>query len=127
MKTLLLAVVTGMLMFGCAAAGPEPVSATSTLAVYASEPCLLRLGDPVLFQGVAIGKVVAIEHLAVPRGSLTARVVAEVQSDPRPCLKADHKISIEDRGLLGGKLLRISAGTAAAPASPGGDLVASAR
>ncbi len=82
----------------------------------------LRPGDPVLLYGMAAGKVETVGRLAVPetysdkdgRDVLCAiRVGISLDADLYEVLTSDAQIRIEDRGLLGGKLIRIVQGGSA--------------
>jgi ABC-type transporter Mla subunit MlaD len=79
----------------------------------------LRPGDPILLYGMPAGKVQTIERLPAPRMAATpdgdqveCRVVvrARLDADLYARVPVDSRISIEDRGLLGGKLIRIEEG-----------------
>lgn len=80
----------------------------------------LRPGDPVLVWGMTAGKVVSIERLDRPQvlGPADAPTVchvaiqARLDLDLRAELRRDQRIVIEDRGVLGGKLIRVEAGRA---------------
>lgn len=96
----------------------------------------LRVGDPVLLQGMPAGKVDAIERLPAPRDVVdadgtrtraTVLVRARLDTDPYVLLRADHRVVIEERGLLGGRLIRLEPGTASEPADRAAVLVAVAQ
>jgi len=81
----------------------------------------LRVGDPVLLQGMPAGKVEALERLSEPVPvtgpdgrslSATVRVHARLDIDPYALLREDHEVVIEERGLLGGRLVRLEPGRA---------------
>ncbi|GJM22221.1 MAG: ABC transporter substrate-binding protein [Planctomycetota bacterium] len=100
---------------------------TFTIELYSEDVGYLRSGDPVLLHGMASGKVMGIERLDAPRVLSTrqrnpeqppknvetsVRITVRLDVDPFLHLKPDFQILIEDRGLLGGKLIRIEAGGA---------------
>ncbi len=93
----------------------------------------LRTGDPVLLYGMPAGKVQTISRLASPRTALAAdghpvecRVLvrARLEADVYARIPVDSLISIEDRGLLGGKLVRIEEGRSDQLHEPGEPLLA---
>jgi ABC-type transporter Mla subunit MlaD len=80
----------------------------------------LRPGDPVLLFGMPAGKVVAIERLPEPesheltggwRVECRVRVITSLEVDVYRSLPVDSELIIEDRGLLGGKLIRVETGS----------------
>ena len=86
----------------------------------------LRPGDPVLLFGMAAGKVEVVERLEEPivvdrpldiTGDpveplkCSVRIVTKLDVDPYEHLKTDYRALIEDRGLLGGKLVRLEMGS----------------
>jgi phospholipid/cholesterol/gamma-HCH transport system substrate-binding protein len=84
----------------------------------------LRAGDPVLVYGMSSGKVQRIERLTVPVDTqgpdgrplrCTVAVYLRLELDPAVHLRRDHRIRIEDRGVLGGKLIRIDVGRSPEP------------
>jgi len=100
----------------------------------------LRSGDPVLMHGMSVGKVTSIERLEDPQTIMVrgptegspprdvrciVAVTTRLDVDPREYLRDDYRVFIEDRGVLGGKLLRIEVGDGSQPAQPG-PLVATA-
>ena len=96
------------------------------LDLYSEDIGYLRPGDPVLLHGMSAGKVETIERLEnavkIPRpldlsGNrsgedvlCTVGIVVKLDIDPYLHLKTDYHITIEDRGLLGGKLIRMEVG-----------------
>lgn len=82
----------------------------------------LRPGDPVLVSGMNSGKVRSIARIDPPRyvpepgGNGTLRcdvqVICRLDLDLYDELRRDHRIVIEDRGVLGGKLIRVESGEA---------------
>jgi len=79
----------------------------------------LRPGDPVLLYGMPAGKVQTIERLPAPVMARTpdgdavearVRIRARLDADLYARVPIDSPITIEDRGLLGGKLIRIEEG-----------------
>jgi len=88
--------------------------------MYSEDVGFLRRGDPVLIHGMASGKVDQITRQFEPltgvvdaNGKLlecTVKLVCILDIDPRQYLHTDHTIVIEDRGVLGGKLIRIETG-----------------
>ncbi|MFT7464156.1 MAG: phospholipid/cholesterol/gamma-HCH transport system substrate-binding protein [Pseudohongiellaceae bacterium] len=90
------------------------------VVMYSENVGFLRTGDPVLIHGMSSGKVAKIERLLEPLpeansvpGDLhqyTVRLTCIMELDPTPYLYTDHRIIIEDRGVLGGKLIRIEIG-----------------
>lgn len=88
--------------------------------MYSENVGFLRRGDPVLIHGMASGKVDEITRQFEPLpdtfdadGRLlecTVKLVCILDVDPRQYLHTDHTIVIEDRGVLGGKLIRIETG-----------------
>jgi hypothetical protein len=80
----------------------------------------LQAGDPVLLFGMPSGKVLGIRRLPEPReialGSgrtaiCTVAIDTRLDVDIYEQLPVDSRFIIEDRGLLGGKLIRVEAGT----------------
>ncbi|MCB9897146.1 MAG: MCE family protein [Planctomycetes bacterium] len=109
------------------------------LVAYSDDVGYLRPGDPVLLFGMSAGKVASITRLDEPRLIIhpstqptvagrevrcTVRLDLRLDVDPYEYLKADHRILIEDRGLLGGKLVRIETGVDDARLSRDAPLVA---
>jgi|GEM_PF-3430494 len=93
----------------------------------------LRRGDPVLIHGMASGKVENISRLLEPitheesEGALsrcTVKLTLIMDVDPRQFLFSDHRIIIEDRGVLGGKLIRIETGNSGETIDPEQPLIA---
>lgn len=95
------------------------------LVAYSDDVGYLRPGDPVLIFGMPAGKIAGISRLETPRTLIhpsthptvsgrevrsTVRLDMRLDVDPFSFLRVDHRILIEDRGLLGGKLVRIEAG-----------------
>ncbi len=79
----------------------------------------LRPGDPILLHGMPAGKVISVSRITdpvlarAPGGeyvTCTIRIETRLDVAPFELLASDHAIHIEDRGLLGGKLIRIEAG-----------------
>ena len=79
----------------------------------------LRPGDPVLLYGMAAGKVETVSRLSEPENypdkdgrpvSCAIRIAITLDADLYEVLTDDALIRIEDRGLLGGKLIRIVQG-----------------
>lgn len=110
-----------------------------TIELYSADVGYLRPGDPVLLHGMASGKVIGIERLAEPRllsarganaeqpdveYETTVRITAKLDVNPFDHLKPDFRINIEERGLLGGKLIRIEAGSGSGQVAPDLPLVA---
>lgn len=98
---------------------------THRFELYSDDVGYLRPGDPVLLYGMAAGKVETIERLPEPEVlthpsthpafvgrdvRCTVEIGIKLEVDPLLHLRDDHRITIEDRGLLGGKLVRIEAG-----------------
>lgn len=91
----------------------------------------LRPGDPILLHGMQSGKVEAIQRLPemvelpLPEGTtgetvpFTVRIIGIMDVDPYAYLRADYEVLIEERGLLGGKLIRIETGDSSRPMTPG--------
>ena len=109
------------------------------LVAYSDDVGYLRPGDPVLLFGMSSGKVASITRLDAPRliihpsthpsiagreVSCTVQLDLRLDVDPYEYLHADHRILIEDRGLLGGKLVRIETGVDDAMAVRDAPLVA---
>lgn len=93
----------------------------------------LRPGDPVLVDGMPSGKVQSIERLAnaqtvdVGDGETercTVRIGVRMDVDLAASLYTDADVVIEDRGVLGGRLIRIVEGTSGRPRDPEAPLVA---
>jgi len=108
---------------------------------YASDIGFLRSGDPILLHGMAAGKVESVNRLKKPvlipaphdiSGSspgevrCTVMIWAKLDVDPYLHLKEDYKVIIEDRGLLGGKLIRIEVGEKKLYLAPESPLLATA-
>jgi phospholipid/cholesterol/gamma-HCH transport system substrate-binding protein len=104
------------------------------VVMYSENVEFLRRGDPVLIHGMASGKVGEITRLFEPlpdypggNGTLpkcTVKLVCILDVDPRRYLHTDHRIIIEDRGVLGGKLIRIETGQEAEFILPDQPLIA---
>jgi len=101
--------------------------------LYSADVGYLRPGDPVLLYGMPTGKVRVIERLVLPQTlarldgtAVECAVVvhARLDADVYPRLTTAGRIVVEDRGLLGGKLVRIDAGPGGEPVPPGTPLVA---
>ncbi len=101
--------------------------------LYSDDVGYLRPGDPVLLDGMPTGKVRAIERLDPPRTlerldgtpvECAVVVRARVDADVRARLSTAGRIVVEDRGLLGGKLVRIDAAPGGEPLPPDAPLVA---
>jgi len=101
--------------------------------LYSADVGYLRPGDPVLLYGMPTGKVREIERLAQPRTlsrldgtpvECAVVVHARVDADVYSRLTTAGRIVVEDRGLLGGKLVRIDAGPGGEPLRPDTPLVA---
>ncbi|HEY7530678.1 MAG TPA: MlaD family protein [Gemmatimonadota bacterium] len=71
-------------------------------------------GAPVVFLGMEVGKVGAVE-LDPRGGDLPVRVAFEVRNDVRRTLRSDASVRIGSIGILGDKLLELEAGEARAP------------
>ena len=80
----------------------------------------LRPGDPVLLFGMPAGKVLDLRRLPEPvevelpdgrRVACTVGVNCRLDLDIYRTLPRDSQLIIEDRGLLGGKLIRVVTGT----------------
>lgn len=100
---------------------------TYTIELFSEDVGYLRPGDPVLLHGMASGKVLGITRLDAPRVlkarhrnpeqprvdvETSVRIAVRMDVDPFEHLKPDFQVLIEERGLLGGKLIRIEAGHA---------------
>jgi len=79
----------------------------------------LRPGDPVLLYGMPTGTVRYIERLPIPRivqmddgrvVQCTVEIIIRTDTNIYERLPIDSAITIEDRGLLGGKLIRMDVG-----------------
>ncbi len=93
----------------------------------------LRQGDPVLVDGMPSGKVQFIERLGAPLyatledGSevrCAVKVKVRMDVDLLALLFEDASIIIEDRGVLGGRMIRVLEGRSGIPRSPDKPLVA---
>jgi hypothetical protein len=93
----------------------------------------LQAGDPVLLFGMPSGKVVDIRLLPEPREvpvgggrteSCTVAISARLDVDIYSRLPVDSRLVIEDRGLLGGKLIRVVSGSSRESVERGTPLVA---
>lgn len=109
--------------------GPEHYD----VEIYSPDVGYLRPGDPILLHGMPAGKVLGISRMADPVNHilsdgrnvpLTIQIDARMDIDPYDILGVDHRIYIEDRGMLGGRLLRIEAGDAQPAYERGAILVA---
>ncbi len=103
------------------------------LDLYSADVGYLRPGDPVLLYGMPTGKVRDIERLAQPQTlerldgtpvECAVVIRARLDADVYERLTTTGRIVVEDRGLLGGKLVRIDAGPGGQPLPPGSPLVA---
>jgi phospholipid/cholesterol/gamma-HCH transport system substrate-binding protein len=101
--------------------------------IFSADVGYLRPGDPVLLYGMPTGKVRDIERLEAPQTlarldgttvECTVMVRARLDADVYSRLTTAGRIIVEDRGLLGGKLVRIDAGPGGEPLRPGAPLVA---
>src|SRR5688572_18844388 len=99
--------------------------------IFSPDVGYLRPGDPVLLDGVRTGKVRDIERREAPQTlarldgtsvECTVMVRARLGADVYARLTAAGRIVVEDRGLLGGKLVRIDAGPGGEPLRPGAPL-----
>lgn len=80
----------------------------------------LRPGDPLLIFGMPAGKVLELRRLPEPRKvelndgrevSCAIGILCRLDVDVYATLPRDSRLIIEDRGLLGGKLIRVVTGT----------------
>ncbi len=101
--------------------------------IFSPDVGYLRPGDPILLHGMPAGKVLDIQRMADPVNhvedngrnlALTIAVSVRMELDPYDILGVDHRIYIEDRGMLGGRLLRIEAGSAQPLIARGSILIA---
>jgi len=93
----------------------------------------LRPGDPVLLFGMPAGKVLDLRRLPAPQAvelpdgrtvNCAVAVRCRLDVDVYSTLPRDSRLVIEDRGLLGGKLIRVVTGTSETTFAPGTPLVA---
>jgi phospholipid/cholesterol/gamma-HCH transport system substrate-binding protein len=93
----------------------------------------LQAGDPVLLFGMPSGKVVNIRRLGQPREVAlpggrpvlcSVAIDARLDVDVYTALPVDSALIIEDRGFLGGKLIRVAAGSSTQMFERGKPLVA---
>ncbi|MHC4845648.1 MAG: MlaD family protein, partial [Planctomycetota bacterium] len=93
----------------------------------------LRPGDPVLLYGMPVGTVRTIERLPSKEAvtmrdgrvvQCTVKVIIRTDTNIYDRLPEDSMITIEDRGLLGGKLIRMDVGVSETFVGSTGPLVA---
>lgn len=103
--------------------------------IFTRDAGYLRPGDPVLVDGMPGGKVVDLRRLPEPRPlelpggrvvECTVAITARLDVDIVGRLPVDSRLLIEDRGLLGGKLIRVAAGVQTRLLEAGQPLVAEA-
>ena len=94
---------------------------THNIELYSDDVGFLRPGDPVLVFGMTSGKVKRLERLTTPVAvpladgttiPATVRVHVLFELDLFASLRPDFEITVEDRGVLGGKLIRVEMGEA---------------
>ncbi|MGQ0552193.1 MAG: MlaD family protein [Planctomycetota bacterium] len=108
---------------------------TYEVRVLSDDVGYLRPGDPVLIYGMPSGKVLSLGRLPEPRlmelpGGRQVQCVVTIdvrlETPVYGHLPIDSRLIIEDRGLLGGKLIRIETGTSTLNFEEGTPLVATA-
>jgi phospholipid/cholesterol/gamma-HCH transport system substrate-binding protein len=107
---------------------------THDILLFSDDVGYLRAGDPILLHGMPAGKVMEIERLENPVMArvpatddlvpCTVKIITRMDVNPYEMLSIDYSIRIEDRGLLGGKLLRFEAGKSARSVEAGAPLLA---
>ena len=103
----------------------DVVSRRSDVVMFSDDVGYLRPGDPVMLNGLTSGTVRAVERLAepmtLPRPGVspdsanstvrcTVRIRAKMDIDPYDALHPDFRLTIEETGLLGGKLIWFDVG-----------------
>ena len=73
----------------------------------------LQLGAPVRVRGMEAGEVTEIGIPATPAGRFRVRM--RVREDLRPLVRTDSSASLQTDGIVGNRLVKIDAGTEAAP------------
>lgn len=81
----------------------------------------LQNGNAVRFSGIEVGTVNEIEIIDVDK----VRVDMTIESDVQDFIKKDSEVSIGSEGLVGNKVITISAGTPASPSVASGDVLKS--
>jgi phospholipid/cholesterol/gamma-HCH transport system substrate-binding protein len=104
----------------------SPWSDTFDLRVGFKQVRGVEVGTRVRVQGVDAGEVVALDPPQVPGGNvvLTLRL-DNSRLRVRNLVRADATAQIVSEGMVGGKVIEIDPGTAAAPAAPSGGEIAS--
>jgi phospholipid/cholesterol/gamma-HCH transport system substrate-binding protein len=102
----------------------NPFTEQHRLEVYFEDAGGLREGDAILVAGMRWGKVEGLVYDAA-EDDPERRILASLVLTHRVKLYADHKITIEDASVLGGKFLKIEPGFPNTGDAPRGDLYGS--
>ncbi|MCA9002075.1 MAG: MCE family protein, partial [Planctomycetes bacterium] len=102
----------------------NPFSEQHRLEVYFEDAGGLREGDAILVAGMRWGKVEGLAYDSAENDP-ERRIKATLLLTHHVTLYADHKITIEDASVLGGKFLRVEPGFPSSGNAPEGDLYGS--
>lgn len=83
----------------------------------------LNVGNSVRFAGIVVGTVSSIEII----GTNKVRVTMTIRDEVRKFIKRDSKVSIDSEGLVGNKIVVISAGSEKEPEVSSGDFLSSSK
>jgi len=116
-------IVAGLALFVAALfyIGSKENLFTKTFNIYAvfSNVSGLTQGNSVQFAGINVGTVKSIDIIAVDKVKVTMNIVSDVQE----FIKKDSEASINSDGLVGNKVLAITAGNPAGPEVEEGDSI----
>ena len=110
-------VIGGIVLFAAALfmIGERRMMFAEQFAVYAdfADIAGLQLGAPVRVRGMEAGEVTEIGIPATPAGRFRVRM--RIREDLRPLVRTDSSASLQTDGIVGNRLVKIDAGTEAAP------------